>query len=226
MRLLVAEDEEMLSSVLVTILEKNKYTVDAVFNGYDALTQLESQVYDGAILDIMMPKLDGITVLRKIREKENPIPVLLLTAKSEIDDKVYGLDSGANDYLSKPFDTRELLARVRAMTKNQNVPSNCELIYGNITLNRITFEIKSASNSFRLAPTEFQLMEMFMKHPHCHIREQQIMEKLHPHDCTQETTVVEMYTSFLNKKLKALQANIRITRADSETYLLEEKQND
>ena len=140
MKLLLAEDERSLSKVLVKILEKNNYTADAVFDGEAALAYLESGGYDAAILDIMMPKMDGITVLRKLRTAGNRIPVIMLTAKSEIDDKVLGLDSGANDYLTKPFDTKELLARIRAMTRSQTTPDN-NLIFGNITLNRATFEL-------------------------------------------------------------------------------------
>ena len=119
MRLLLVEDEKALSNALVTILKHNNYSVDAVYNGADALDYLDSEIYDGVILDIMLPKIDGITVLKTIRAKGNKIPVLLLTAKSEIDDKVSGLDSGADDYLTKPFVTEELLARLRAMTRRQ-----------------------------------------------------------------------------------------------------------
>ena len=119
MRLLLAEDEKALSRALVAILERNHYSVDAVYDGRDALTYLEADNYDGAILDIMMPGMDGITVLQTIRAKGNCIPVLMLTAKSEVEDKVHGLDAGANDYLTKPFHTQELLARIRAMTRTQ-----------------------------------------------------------------------------------------------------------
>lgn len=122
MKLLLAEDEQSLSRAVVKILEKNKYTVEAVYDGEDALAYLEMGDYDAAILDIMMPKMDGISVLKKLRAMGNPIPILMLTAKSEIDDKVLGLDSGANDYLTKPFDTKELLARIRAMTRTQTAP--------------------------------------------------------------------------------------------------------
>lgn len=117
MRLLLAEDEEDLNKALVTVLKHNNYSVDAVFNGQDALDYLETENYDGAILDIMMPKMDGLTVLKRIREQGNSVPVILLTAKSEIDDRVAGLDCGADDYLTKPFSMKELLARIRAMTR-------------------------------------------------------------------------------------------------------------
>ncbi len=125
MRLLLAEDEKELSNALVVILKHSNYSVDAVYNGQDALDYITNGDYDGVVLDIMMPKMDGITVLRKLRESGNSVPVLLLTAKSEIDDRVTGLDSGADDYLTKPFATKELLARIRAMTRRKGRIQAC-----------------------------------------------------------------------------------------------------
>ena len=133
MRLLLAEDEQALSKALVTILERNNYSVDAVYDGQAALEYLQVDNYDGVILDIMMPKVDGINVLKTIRKQGNCVPVLLLTAKSEIDDKVSGLDAGANDYLTKPFHPRELLARIRAMTRNASVQPDAKLMFGHVT---------------------------------------------------------------------------------------------
>ena len=127
MRLLLAEDEKALSRALTAILERNNYSVDPVYDGQAALDYLKAGNYDGIILDIMMPKVDGITVLKEIRSQGSLIPVLLLTAKSEVDDKVLGLDAGANDYLTKPFNTRELLARIRAMTRTQTAQANSQL---------------------------------------------------------------------------------------------------
>ena len=168
MRLLLAEDEKELSNALVAILKHNNYSVDAVYNGRDALDYLEDGNYDGAILDIMMPILDGISVLKKIREKGNQIPILMLTAKSEIDDKVLGLDCGADDYLTKPFATKELLARIRAMTRRQGEMTDSILSFGNITLDRSTYELKGPKSSFKLAAKEFQMLEMLMVNP-CHV---------------------------------------------------------
>ena len=156
MRLLLAEDEKALSKALVTILERNNYSVDAVYDGQAALEYLETDNYDGVILDIMMPKADGITVLKKIRERGNLIPVLLLTAKSEVDDKVAGLDAGANDYLPKSFHSKELLARIRAMTRTYTAQTDSRLKIGNVILDTATFELSTASGSFRLANKEFQ----------------------------------------------------------------------
>jgi DNA-binding response OmpR family regulator len=163
MRLLLAEDEKALSKALVAILERNNYSVDAVYDGQSALDYLEMDNYDGVILDIMMPKVDGLTVLKKVREKGNLIPISLLTAKSEVDDKVEGLDAGANDYLAKPFHSKELLARIRAITRTQAVQTNSKLTVGNVTLDRATFELSTVKGSFRLANKEFQMLELLSR---------------------------------------------------------------
>ena len=221
MRLLLAEDEHSLSRALVKILEKNNYTAEAVYNGEDALAFLETGDYDAAILDIMMPKMDGITVLQKLRAQGNLIPVLILTAKSEVDDKVLGLDSGANDYLTKPFDTKELLARIRAMTRNQNIVAS-KLTFGNITLDRATFELSSPTGSFRLANKEFQMMEILMSNPQNLFSTERLMEKIWGYDSEAEINVVWVYISYLRKKLTALHANIQIKAARNAGYSLEE----
>ena len=158
MRLLLAEDERSLSRALVTILNRNGFEADAVYDGKAALEAIESGNYDGAVLDIMMPKMNGLEVLKTIRDKKNLIPILMLTAKAEIDDKVEGLDLGANDYLTKPFAAKELLARIRTMIRTQTTQTESILYVGNITLNRATFELTSPTGSFRLANKEFQMM--------------------------------------------------------------------
>ena len=222
MRILLAEDERSLARALVRILEKNNYAADAVFNGEDALAYLESGDYDAAILDIMMPKMDGITVLKTLRQRGNPIPVIMLTAKAEVDDKVLGLDSGANDYLTKPFDTRELLARLRAVTRNQNT-ADTKLRLGNIALDRASFELSSPSGSFRLTSKEFQMMEMLMDNPRRLIPTERFMEKIWGLDSDAEINVVWVYISYLRKKLSALGADIQIKSARNAGYSLEEK---
>ena len=209
MKLLLAEDEQSLSRAVVKILEKNKYTVEAVYDGEDALAYLEMGDYDAAILDIMMPKMDGISVLKKLRAMGNPIPILMLTAKSEIDDKVLGLDSGANDYLTKPFDTKELLARIRAMTRTQTAPDN-KMSFGNIALDRATFELASPTGSFRLANKEFQMMEILMSHPQHVISTERLMERIWGYEADVEINVVWVYISYLRQKLQAIQADISI----------------
>lgn len=222
MHVLLAEDERSLARALVKILEKNNYTAEAVYNGEDALTYLQTGGYDAAILDIMMPKMDGITVLKTLRQQGNGIPVLLLTAKAEVDDKVLGLDSGANDYLTKPFDTRELLARLRAMTRKQNA-ADTKLTFGNISLDRATFELSSPTGSFRLANKEFQMMEMLMGNPHHLIPTERFLEKIWGFDCDAEINVVWVYISYLRKKLSALHADIQIKVARNLGYSLEER---
>ncbi len=221
MRILIAEDERSLARALVKIFEKKNYSADAVYNGEDALFYIESGNYDVVILDIMMPKMDGITVLKKIRANQNPIPVLLLTAKAEIDDKVLGLDSGANYYLTKPFDTKELLAAVRAITRT-SVEVDNKLRFGNITLDRSTFELTSPVGNFRLANKEFQMMEMLISAPRTIISAEQFMEKIWGFDAETEIGVVWAYVSYLRKKLSALNANISIKSSRNVGYSLEE----
>lgn len=222
MRLLLAEDEKSLSKAIVAILERNNYSVDAVYDGLEALEYLDSDTYDGLILDVMMPKMDGITVLKKIREKGSNIPVLILTAKSEIDDKVLGLDSGANDYLTKPFNTRELLARIRAMTRTSTVQTTSILTMGNISLNTATFELSSPGGSFRLANKEFQMLELLMRNAGHLISTERFMEKIWGYDSDAEISVVWVYISYLRKKLTALGANVQIKAARNAGYSLEE----
>lgn len=222
MRLLLAEDEKSLSKAIITILQKNNYSADAVYDGEEALDYLASGNYDGVILDIMMPKLDGISVLKKLRMQGNTIPVLMLTAKSEIDDKVLGLDSGANDYLTKPFHTKELLARIRAMTRSQSEQMDSKMKLGNISLDRSTFELSSVNGSFRLANKEFQMMEMLMMNPRHLISTERFLEKVWGYDSEVEVNVVWVYISYLRKKLAALHANIQIKAQRNAGYSLEE----
>ena len=222
MRILLAEDEKSLARAILKIFEKNNYSADAVHNGEDALSYLESGSYDVAVLDIMMPKMDGITVLKTIRSKGNMIPVLILTAKAEIDDKVLGLDSGANYYLTKPFDTKELLATIRAITRSRNCADN-KISVGNITLDRATFELSSDKGSFRLANKEFQMMELFMSNPHHLISVERFMEKIWGFDSEAEINVVWVYISYLRKKLVALGADVEMKASRNAGYSLEKK---
>ena len=223
MRLLLAEDEKALSNVLVAILKHNNYSVDAVYNGQEALDYLDTEMYDALILDIMMPKVDGLTVLKTIRANGNKIPVLLLTAKSEIDDKVLGLDLGADDYLTKPFVTQELLARIRAITRRQaNLQDNL-LTYGDIQLDRVSFDIIGPSGKMLLTAKEFQIMEMFLKNPTQIISAEKFMEKIWGFDSESEINVVWTYISYLRKKLKLLNSNVYIKAVRNLGYLLEYK---
>lgn len=221
MRLLLAEDERSLSRALVTILNRNGFEADAVYDGKAALEAIESGNYDGAVLDIMMPKMNGLEVLKTIRDKKNLIPILMLTAKAEIDDKVEGLDLGANDYLTKPFAAKELLARIRTMIRTQTTQTESILYVGNITLNRATFELTSPTGSFRLANKEFQMMEMFLCNQSHSITRKRLLEKIWGDEKQVQTNVVWMYISYLRKKLEALHANLQITEASHAEYILE-----
>ena len=223
MRVLLAEDEKALSKALVTILERNNYSVDAVYDGESALEYLENDNYDIAILDIMMPKIDGLTVLKNVRKRNNLIPILLLTAKSEVDDKVEGLDAGANDYLAKPFHSKELLARIRAIIRTQTGQSNSKLSMRNIVLDQTSFELSSTAGNYRLSNKEFQILELLMSNPNQLISSERFLEKIWGYDSEAEINVVWVYISYLRKKLTALHANIQIKAVRNAGYVLEQK---
>lgn len=224
MRILFAEDERSLSRAVTALLEKNNYSVDPVYDGEEALAYLDAGNYDALILDIMMPKLDGLEVLRRLRQAGNPIPVLLLTAKSEVEDKVTGLDTGANDYLTKPFSTAELMARIRAITRSQaGGQVTSQLTLGNITLDQATFELSSPHGSFRLANKEFQMMELLLRNPRQLIPTERFVERIWGYDSDVELNVVWVYISYLRKKLAALNADIQIKATRNAGYSLEER---
>lgn len=223
MRLLLAEDETSLAKAIVTILKKNNYTVDAARDGVEALEYLETNEYDGIILDVMMPRMDGISVLKQIRKSGNGVPIIMLTAKAEIDDKVLGLDSGANDYLTKPFAAKELLARIRAMTRSGTaaVQPDSRLRFGNITLDCATFGLSSPYGSFTLANKEFQMIELLMRNPEQIISAEQFMDKIWGFESNAESNVVWTYISYLRKKLMALKADVKIKAMRNVGYSLE-----
>lgn len=223
MRILLAEDELSLSRAIIAILKKNNYEAEAVYDGAEALNYLSSGQYDGAVLDIMMPKMDGITVLKKYRQAGGTTPILMLTAKSEIDDKVLGLDSGANDYLTKPFATQELMARIRAMTRMLRSQNSSVLEMGNIRLNRSNFELSSPTGSFHLTNREYQMMEMLLANQHQLIGTERFMEKIWGYDNEAEINVVWVYISYLRKKLTSLNADIQIRMTRNAGYTLEKK---
>ena len=222
MRLLLAEDEKELSDALVTVLKYNHYSVDAVYDGEEALQYLETENYDGVILDIMMPKLDGIQVLTQVRSQGNQVPILMLTAKAEVDDKVLGLDKGANDYLTKPFAMKELLARIRVMTRQKAEPDNT-LRFGNISLDRGNFELKGPGGSFQLANKEYQMLELLMANSGQVIPTDRFLEKIWGYDSEAEAQIVWVYLSYLRKKLTAVKANVRIKARRNAGYVLEEE---
>ena len=223
MRILLAEDERSLSRAICAILQKNNYSVYAVYDGQEALDYLESANYDGVILDWMMPKKDGIQVLQTMRAQGNTTPVLFLTARSDVDDKVLGLDSGANDYLTKPFATQELLARIRAMTRAAAGQTDSCLRFGNVTLNCASYELDGPKGRYRLANKEFQMMEMLMRQPGKLISTEHFMDRIWGFDSEAELNVVWVYISYLRKKLAAIGADIRIKAQRNAGYCLEEE---
>ena len=221
MRLLYAEDEKSLARAVSTILVKNNYSVDVVYDGESALEYLETENYDGAILDVMMPKLDGIEVLRRMRRRGDSTPVLLLTARSEIDDRVTGLDSGANDYLTKPFDMKELLARIRAMTRVLSVQPDKTISFGKVTLDCAGYDLSGPGGRTKLAGKEFQMMEMLMRNPRKLVSTETFMDHIWGYDSEAELNIVWVYISTLRKKLKGIDADIEIKAQRGVGYYLE-----
>ena len=222
MRILVADDEPGMTMVLEALLQREHYSVDVVDNGQDALDYGLAENYDCLILDIMMPRLDGIQVLQALRTKNVSTPVLLLTAKSQVEDRVAGLDSGADDYLPKPFDNREFIARVRALTRRGGEYTPSVLTAGNATLDCSTFELKCGSSCIRLGNREFQMLELLMRQKGRLISTEQFMERIWGYDSDAEINVVWAYISYLRRKLEAVGADVRISARRGQGYLLEE----
>ena len=223
MRLLLADDEKELTNAIAAILKHNNYSVDTVYDGQAALDWALTENYDGILLDIMMPKMNGLDVLKKLRETGVTTPVIMLTAKTEIEDRIAGLDTGADDYLPKPFAMGELLARVRAMTRRKSDYSPNLLSAGNITLDRATYELAGEKASFRLASKEFQMLEMLMTNQHRIISADQFMERIWGCDSETEGSVVWVYISYLRKKLASLEADVEIRATRNVGYSLEIK---
>lgn len=222
MRILIAEDEAAIAKALKALLERNKYAVDMVHNGTDALAYILEVQYDALILDIMMPGMDGIAVLREARSKGIATPALFLTAKAEIEDRVVGLDAGADDYLPKPFATAEFLARVRALTRRRGDCMPAQLTLGNVTLDTGSYALGVGEGQERLGNKEYQLMELFLRSPRQVFSTELLMEKVWGLDSEAEMDVVWTYIGFLRKKLKLLGANIEIKTIRGVGYTLEE----
>lgn len=222
MKLLLADDEKELVSALVAILKHSNYTVDAVYNGTDALDYALAGDYDGIILDIMMPGMDGMEVLKKIREKGLSTPVLFLTAKTEVDDRIKGLDLGADDYLPKPFDMGELLARVRAMLRRKEDFAPANLTCGNLTLDRAGYDLcTERHDKIHLSGREFQMMEMLMTSPGRIISVDNFMDRIWS-DGEADVNVVWVYISNLRKKLSSLEATCEIKASRGVGYSINE----
>ncbi len=211
MRILVVEDEVHLAEALAHLLKKNKYTADSVYNGEDGLDYALSNIYDVIILDLMLPKLDGITVIKELRRRGNDTPVIMLTAKSEISDKVKGLDSGADDYLAKPFNTDELLARVRALGRRRGevAPTNA-LKFADTELDTAALNLKCNGKEINLTLKESELLEYLIRNKNAVLSKDMIIEKLWGFDSEAESNHVEVYISFLRKKLKYVGSSVQI----------------
>lgn len=222
MRILVVEDEKHLAEALSHILKKNNYTVDAVNDGEAGLDNALSGIYDIIVLDIMLPKIDGITVLKEMRREGIETPVILLTAKSDIADKVMGLDSGADDYLAKPFNTDELLARIRALGRRRGeITANTNTIsYGDITLNTSSLKLSNGANEVNLTLKESELLEHLMLHKELVCSKEQIIEKLWGFESEAEANHVEVYISFLRKKLTFVHSTVSINTVRGIGYTL------
>ena len=223
MRLLIAEDDNDIRRALVALLQKNNYTVDETDNGTDAYAFASRGQYDGIILDIMMPGMDGLEVLGKLRSEKNNVPILLLTAKSEVEDKIHGLDCGADDYLTKPFSTGELLARIRALTRRKGeVEVDC-LHFAELQLNRQTYDLIQGENRMKLSLKEYQIMEMLLSNPEQIIPKERFIEKIWGYESDVEYNNIEVYISFLRKKLTAIHSTVQIRTARGIGYFLEKK---
>ncbi len=221
MKLLYAEDEIGMLEAVTDILEYHNYIVDAVYDGEEALAYARSERYDGIILDIMMPKMSGIAVVQKLRQEGIHTPILLLTAKSEIEDRIEGLDAGADDYLPKPFAMGELLARVRAMLRRREEFAPDILRCGNIFLNMHSFELCSNGQNFALPKLEYQLMEVLMRNQGRYLSTENLLVKVWGYETEAEIGIVWVYISYLRKRLAALNANVEIRAKRNVGYMLE-----
>lgn len=222
MKLLFAEDEIAMSEAVTDILTYHHYMVDSVYDGITAFEYAKAEEYDAIILDIMMPGMNGIEVLKKLRKEGIGTPVLLLTAKAEVEDKIEGLDAGADDYLAKPFAMGELLARVRALLRRRENYTPNVLECGNISLDRNTFELRGKTDSMVLSKIEYQMMELFMLNRGIYLSTEDILVKVWGYETDAELGIVWVYISNLRKKLTSLEANVEIKAKRNIGYTLEE----
>ena len=220
-KILVVDDDKEIVGAIKKRLEMEDYEIITAYDGLEAMDILMEQEVQLLIIDVMMPKMDGITVLKNIRAQGNDIPVLILTAKSEVDDRVLGLDSGADDYLSKPFAAKELLARIRSVTRRRTEAVSSTLKVGNLSLDCTTFELKSPTDVCRLPNKEFQVMELLAANPSQVISTDRFMEKIWGYDSDADVGVVWVYISYLRKRLTAVGANVKIKAARGQGYYLE-----
>ncbi len=221
MRILIAEDEAELARGLKFLLEKNKFTVDVVYDGAEALAYFGCTAYDVVVLDIMMPKVNGLEVLKQIRESGSGVPIMMLTARAEIEDRVIGLEAGADDYLPKPFASREFVARVKALSRrNEGYTQSC-LSYGRVQLDCRRYELICGGKKERLNNKEFQLMELLIRNPRMVFSSAHLMDKIWGQDSSADMNVVWTYVGFIRRKLKQIDADIEIKTVRGAGYSLE-----
>ncbi len=221
MTVLIVEDEKNLSDVICKIMKENKYKYDAVYNGADGYEYASSGIYDVVILDVMLPKMDGFEVVRRLRSEKNEVPIILLTARDSLGDKVKGLDAGADDYLTKPFETEELLARLRALTRRKGEVMVNELSVEDVTLGLSTCILSKGDKSVKLGFKEFEIMKLLMANPKNIIRKEEILTKVWGYDSDAEDNNVEVYICFLRKKLAFLKSVLNIATVRKIGYHLE-----
>lgn len=220
MRILVVEDDIMLAKAIVKTLEKSNYSADSVHNGEDALSYIGTNNYDAVILDLTLPRLDGMSVLKTVRASKNNIPILILSARNSVEDKILGLDSGANDYMTKPFDYRELISRIRVITRSHGVVDT-KVYCGNLSLDKATFRLATENGSVRLANKEFQILEILFKNPSHIVSSEVFMERIWGDETHSELNVIWVYISYLRKKMADLGANVRIKAVRNAGYTIE-----
>ncbi|MBO5066919.1 MAG: response regulator transcription factor [Clostridia bacterium] len=210
MKILIVDDERQLTDAVAVILKQNNYLVDCAYNGEDGLDHALSGVYDLIILDVMMPKMDGFTMLKLLRRHKVDVPVLMLSAKSETSDKIEGLNYGADDYMTKPFNSEELIARIKALLRRKEKFTGDVLSFGDISLDRDTFELVKDNKKIALGKKEYQILEMLMLNDGKSIDKERFIEKIWGYDTEAEYNTIEVYVSFLRKKLNAVGANTEI----------------
>ena len=225
MRILVIEDEKYLAEALSHILSQHNYTVDTFNDGEEGLDNALTGIYDAIVLDVMLPKINGFDIVKALRNEKIFTPVILLTAKSDVKDRIHGLDCGADDYLPKPFDTGELLARLRALTRrgNEDILNNNELKIGDITLDTNSMQLYSAQRETSLTKKEFELLEYLMINKSMVVSKEQIIEKLWGFDSEAEGNYVEVYISFLRKKLAFVSRDVTIATVRGIGYRIAER---
>ncbi len=221
MKILLVDDEKQLTDALSAVLIKNKYNVDVANNGEDGLEYALTGLYDAIVLDIMLPYIDGYEILKRVRSKKITTPIIMLSAKSDVNNKIMGLDYGADDYLSKPFDTDELLARLKAITRRKGEIADNILTFGDLSLNCNSHELIKGTQSISLGLKEYEIMEILLKNTSSLISKEFFITKVWGYDSDVEYNTIEVYISFLRRKLQSLNSIVKIKSSRGSGYKLE-----